>query len=101
VNKADTFILDTPDTAHPRSLSQQIDGGSFPSPNLPLSRHRHKAPVRLPHMAPPPMCRQIWDTTGQERFHAVTSTYYRIAFDMLFIYDISRRSTFDTVGHWL
>jgi GTPase SAR1 family protein len=47
------------------------------------------------------MRHQIWDTAGQERFHAITSAYYRGAFGALFVYDISRRSTFDTVGRSL
>uniref|UniRef100_A0A7N0RBY7 Uncharacterized protein n=1 Tax=Kalanchoe fedtschenkoi TaxID=63787 RepID=A0A7N0RBY7_KALFE len=44
---------------------------------------------------------QIWDTAGQERFRAVTSAYYRGAFGALVVYDISRRSTFDSVTRWL
>ncbi|KAG4125998.1 hypothetical protein ERO13_D10G130800v2 [Gossypium hirsutum] len=44
---------------------------------------------------------QIWDTAGQERFRAVTSAYYRGAAGALIVYDISRRTTFDSVGRWL
>lgn len=44
---------------------------------------------------------QIWDTAGQERFRAVTSAYYRGAVGALVVYDISRRSTFDSVVRWL
>ena len=44
---------------------------------------------------------QIWDTAGQERFRAVTSAYYRGAFGALIVYDISRRTTFDSVKRWL
>ncbi|CAI8591658.1 unnamed protein product [Vicia faba] len=44
---------------------------------------------------------QIWDTAGQERFRAVTSAYYRGAVGALVVYDISRRTTFDSVGRWL
>lgn len=44
---------------------------------------------------------QIWDTAGQERFRAVTSAYYRGAVGALVVYDISRRSTFESVGRWL
>ncbi|XP_038984287.1 ras-related protein RABA5c-like [Phoenix dactylifera] len=44
---------------------------------------------------------QIWDTAGQERFRAVTSAYYRGAVGALVVYDISRRSTFDSVPRWL
>ncbi|XP_041001100.1 ras-related protein RABA5c-like [Juglans microcarpa x Juglans regia] len=44
---------------------------------------------------------QIWDTAGQERFRAVTSAYYRGAVGALVVYDISRRSTFDSIARWL
>lgn len=44
---------------------------------------------------------QIWDTAGQERFRAVTSAYYRGAVGALIVYDISRRTTFDSVKRWL
>ncbi|XP_074572261.1 ras-related protein RABA5d-like [Curcuma longa] len=44
---------------------------------------------------------QIWDTAGQERFRAVTSAYYRGAFGALLVYDISRRSSFDSIVRWL
>ncbi|XP_061356844.1 ras-related protein RABA5d-like [Gastrolobium bilobum] len=44
---------------------------------------------------------QIWDTAGQERFRAVTSAYYRGAVGALIVYDISRRSTFDSIKRWL
>ncbi|WCJ41484.1 hypothetical protein M5689_022352 [Euphorbia peplus] len=44
---------------------------------------------------------QIWDTAGQERFRAVTSAYYRGAVGALVVYDITRRTTFDSVIRWL
>ncbi|GAV58955.1 Ras domain-containing protein [Cephalotus follicularis] len=44
---------------------------------------------------------QIWDTAGQERFRAVTSAYYRGAVGALIVYDISRRTTFESVARWL
>ncbi|KAJ0972460.1 hypothetical protein J5N97_020419 [Dioscorea zingiberensis] len=44
---------------------------------------------------------QIWDTAGQERFRAVTSAYYRGAVGALVVYDISRRTTFESVERWL
>ncbi|XP_028759616.1 ras-related protein RABA5e [Neltuma alba] len=44
---------------------------------------------------------QIWDTAGQERFRAVTSAYYRGAVGALIVYDITRRTTFESVGRWL
>lgn len=44
---------------------------------------------------------QIWDTAGQERFRAVTSAYYRGAVGALVVYDISRKTTFESVERWL
>eukprot|EP01067_Filipodium_phascolosomae_P007475 Filipodium_phascolosomae@DN59_c0_g1_i1.p1 len=44
---------------------------------------------------------QIWDTAGQERYRAITSAYYRGALGALLVYDISKRSSFDNVIHWL
>ncbi|KAJ0052616.1 hypothetical protein Pint_01461 [Pistacia integerrima] len=44
---------------------------------------------------------QIWDTAGQERFRAVTSAYYRGAVGALVVYDITRRSSFDSIKRWL
>ncbi|XP_047955353.1 ras-related protein RABA5b-like [Salvia hispanica] len=44
---------------------------------------------------------QVWDTAGQERFRAVTSAYYRGAVGALVVYDITRRTTFDSVKRWL
>nr|KJB48192.1 hypothetical protein B456_008G056300 [Gossypium raimondii] len=44
---------------------------------------------------------QIWDTASQERFCAVTSAYYKGSVSALIVYDISRRTTFDSVGRWV
>eukprot|EP00164_Ancoracysta_twista_P000241 GFYU01000343.1.p1 GENE.GFYU01000343.1~~GFYU01000343.1.p1 ORF type:complete len:205 (+),score=14.90 GFYU01000343.1:256-870(+) len=44
---------------------------------------------------------QIWDTAGQERFRAVTRSYYRGAAGALLVFDVTRRSTFNTLTNWL
>ncbi|KAI3450805.1 hypothetical protein Pfo_007470 [Paulownia fortunei] len=44
---------------------------------------------------------QVWDTAGQERFRAVTSAYYRGAVGALIVYDISRKTTFESIKRWL
>lgn len=44
---------------------------------------------------------QIWDTAGQERFRTITQSYYRSANGAILAYDISKRSTFLSVPHWI
>ncbi|CAL5375499.1 unnamed protein product [Camellia sinensis] len=44
---------------------------------------------------------QVWDIAGQECFRAVTSNYYRGAVGALVVYDITRRTTFDSIKQWL
>jgi len=44
---------------------------------------------------------QIWDTAGQEKFRAITRSYYRGAAGALLVYDISRRETFERLSTWL
>lgn len=44
---------------------------------------------------------QIWDTSGQERYRAITGAYYRGAVGALLVYDITRSQSFQNVTHWL
>eukprot|EP00195_Chlamydomonas_chlamydogama_P005490 CAMPEP_0202895770 /NCGR_PEP_ID=MMETSP1392-20130828/4899_1 /ASSEMBLY_ACC=CAM_ASM_000868 /TAXON_ID=225041 /ORGANISM="Chlamydomonas chlamydogama, Strain SAG 11-48b" /LENGTH=177 /DNA_ID=CAMNT_0049580899 /DNA_START=83 /DNA_END=616 /DNA_ORIENTATION=+ len=44
----------------------------------------------------------VWDTAGQERFRTLTSSYYRGAQGIIFVYDVTRRETFeDLEGVWM
>ena len=43
----------------------------------------------------------LWDTAGQETYKSITRSYFRGASGALLVYDISRRSTFDSVTAWL
>ncbi|KAJ9529498.1 hypothetical protein QJQ45_013850, partial [Haematococcus lacustris] len=44
----------------------------------------------------------IWDTAGQERFRTLTSSYYRGAQGIIFVYDVTRRETFEDLENvWL
>lgn len=38
---------------------------------------------------------QLWDTTGQERYHAITSQYYRRAMGVVLVFDVTRKDTFE------
>jgi small GTP-binding protein len=44
---------------------------------------------------------QIWDTAGQDRYKAITSAYYRAAVGAILVYDISKRSSFDSLSTWV
>uniref|UniRef100_A0A6B2LL81 Uncharacterized protein n=1 Tax=Arcella intermedia TaxID=1963864 RepID=A0A6B2LL81_9EUKA len=43
---------------------------------------------------------QIWDTSGQERFRTITSSYYRGASAILLVYDISDSASFSEIEYW-
>eukprot|EP01103_Thecamoeba_quadrilineata_P009452 TRINITY_DN19212_c0_g1_i1.p1 TRINITY_DN19212_c0_g1~~TRINITY_DN19212_c0_g1_i1.p1 ORF type:complete len:201 (+),score=24.61 TRINITY_DN19212_c0_g1_i1:57-659(+) len=43
---------------------------------------------------------QIWDTSGQERFRSITSSYYRGALGVIVVYDVTNQETFDNVKVW-
>lgn len=44
---------------------------------------------------------QVWDTAGQEKFRTISSTYYRGADAILFVYDITDASSFsDLFQYW-
>lgn len=43
----------------------------------------------------------IWDTAGQERFRTLTSSYYRGAHGVIFVYDVGRKETFENLNQWL
>jgi Ras-related protein Rab-5C len=43
----------------------------------------------------------IWDTSGQERFRAMTNLYYRDAQVAILTYDITNESTFASIDFWI
>lgn len=44
---------------------------------------------------------QLWDTAGQERFQSMTAQYYRNAHGVVFVFDMSRRASFDALTVWM
>ncbi|XP_054985402.1 ras-related protein Rab-19-like [Sorex araneus] len=42
---------------------------------------------------------QLWDTAGQERYRAITRSYYRRAHAAIIAYDITQRSSFESVPY--
>lgn len=43
---------------------------------------------------------QIWDTAGQEKFHALSPMYYRNSNGAMLVYDITDAQSFQRVKHW-
>ena len=41
------------------------------------------------------------DTAGQERYQALTKTYFKGAHAILLLYNINKKKTFDNLEHWL
>ena len=46
------------------------------------------------------LCIQIWDTSGAERYRAITTSHIRNADGAYIVYDVSNESTFDRVPFW-
>jgi len=44
---------------------------------------------------------QLWDTTGQERFRTITTSYYRGSHGIIIVYDVCNRQSFNRVPNWL
>jgi len=43
---------------------------------------------------------QIYDTSGQDRFCTITSSYYREAIGIIVMYDVTERESFANVKNW-
>ena len=43
----------------------------------------------------------IWDTSGQERFRAMTNLYYRDAQVAILTYDITNETSFNSIDFWI
>ena len=44
---------------------------------------------------------QLWDTAGQERFKSLAMTYYRKAYGILLLFDVTKRSSFNSCKNYL
>uniref|UniRef100_A0A8D0H0U0 Ras-related protein Rab-39B n=1 Tax=Sphenodon punctatus TaxID=8508 RepID=A0A8D0H0U0_SPHPU len=43
---------------------------------------------------------QFWDTAGQERFRSVTRSYYRNSAGGMLMFDLTNRSSFESIRQW-
>ena len=44
---------------------------------------------------------QLWDTAGQERFKSLAMTYYRKAYGILLLFDVTKKSSFISCKNYL
>ena len=44
---------------------------------------------------------KLYDTGGQEKYSAITKSYYKGSDGILLIYDITNRSSFDSIQMWI
>ena len=44
---------------------------------------------------------EMWDTAGQERYKAITSAYYKGAKGAFVVYDITRKTSFESIDRWV
>ena len=44
---------------------------------------------------------KIWDTAGQEKYRSITPIYFRDADAAICVYDITSRSTLDSLENWI
>ena len=44
---------------------------------------------------------QIWDTSGQPTFKSITSSYYKAAKAIIVVYDITEKSSFESIDKWV
>ena len=44
---------------------------------------------------------KIFDTSGQERFRALTKNYYQDSDGIIIVFDIKRRESFDEIVYWM
>ena len=42
----------------------------------------------------------IWDTAGQERFKAITKSFFKAADGIIFVYDITKKTSFTNIKNW-
>lgn len=44
---------------------------------------------------------QIWDTSGEERYRAITSAYYRGSVGAIIVFDVTKHKSFQSMENWI
>ncbi|KAI9660085.1 MAG: hypothetical protein M1821_001437 [Bathelium mastoideum] len=74
-----------------RILSSQTIGVEFASKIVKIGTGPRRKRVKL----------QLWDTAGTERFRSVSRSYYRGSAGAILVYDVTSRSSFRELSHFL
>jgi small GTP-binding protein len=43
---------------------------------------------------------QFWDTAGQEKYQAITASYYKQAHGAIVVYDVTQQKSFEHIPYW-
>jgi len=78
-----------------RFTDQQWLPESEARPTIGVDTWNHKLDVKGKHVN-----LNIWDTAGEARFRAITSSYYRGTQAIILVYDISNRASFEEIEWW-
>ncbi|KAI9831247.1 MAG: hypothetical protein M1819_005175 [Sarea resinae] len=101
INSPSTETTTNPSSSTPPDQSTDADPASPPS----QASTKAKAKAAAPAPSKPPkqkyMKLSLWDTAGQEAYNSITRSYFRGASGALLVYDITRRSTFESATSWL
>jgi len=88
-------------------LHQYVNGCLPKEANATLGMEFHTKNLKLlsdPDSSHPVMYNvklSLFDTSGEERYHAVTACHYRNAKGAIIVYDVTNRESFDNVAKWL
>ena len=88
-------------------------GVEFGSKTIPMSsiirpdllrkyeKERNKHLISVPEKFLDTLKLQIWGCSGQERFHSIVRSYYRNVKGVVFVCDLTRRETFNSITRWI
>ncbi|KAI0300608.1 ras family-domain-containing protein [Multifurca ochricompacta] len=65
------------------------------NPTIGVDTYEHKLDVKGKRVI-----LNIWDTAGDERLRAITSSYYRGTQGIILVYDVTNRESFNAISWW-
>ncbi|CAJ0633119.1 14505_t:CDS:2 [Entrophospora sp. SA101] len=95
LRKSSLLLRFTDDTFLPHDEVSATIGVDFKVHEMVVDRKKYKLTIWVLVLL-----KYYEDTAGQERFRTLTSSYYRGAQGVIFVYDVSIRETFDQLDNW-